>query len=186
MRTSENVLTNFDKRLLYISDEIDNSSMGKACFDILFINKADDEQENTVKDFVRKPICVYINSGGGLVRDSWGLIDIIEKSKTPVHTYCTGYAMSAALNIFLSGHKRFAYRHSTFLYHPLYSWIQGKYRDLVDETKELDVQNKQVEDYVIERTKITQEYLDNIREKKIEMYIRPEEALELGIVDEIL
>ena len=62
----------------------------------------------------------------------------------------------------------------------------GTYQDLVEDRKQLDHLNKQSEDYVLERTKITKERVEEIRYKKIDWYIHPEEALELGIVDEII
>lgn len=61
----------------------------------------------------RDPIKLYINSCGGTIYDMWALIDAIQNSKTPIHTYCMGYAMSAAFDIFLAGHKRYCYKHST-------------------------------------------------------------------------
>lgn len=183
---TENILSNTDKRLFYLSDDIDNTSIAKLCFNLLFLLQEDDNKESKEKDFKREPINIYINSYGGSVYDMWALIDIIEKSKTPIHTYCAGYAMSAAFQIFLSGHKRFATRHATFMYHQISGYDYGKYQDLVDIRPQWDYLTEQIEEYVIERTKMTKEQLYNIREKKIDTYIHPEEALGLGIIDEIV
>lgn len=38
----------------------------------------------------------------------------------------------------------------------------------------------------MERTKITQRNIDNIREKKEDFYIHADKALTLGIIDEII
>ena len=46
--------------------------------------------------------------------------------------------------------------------------------------------NQQFENYVMERTKISEERIREIREKKIDVYIHPNEAKELGIIDEII
>lgn len=185
-RATDNILVNADKRLFFISDDIDNTSIGKICFHLLYLLKQDEENESEKRDFKRQPIQIYINSYGGEVYDMWALIDIIEKSKTPIYTYCTGYAMSAAFKIFLSGHKRFATRHATFMYHQMSCYRSGKYQDLVEDRKEMDFLNLKNEEYVIERTKITKEYIDEIREKKIDVYIHAEEALKLGIIDEVI
>ena len=87
----------------------------------------------------------------------WSLIDIIENSKTPIHTYYTGYAMSAALKIFLAGHKRYCTRHATFMYHQMSNIRMGTYQDLVEDREQLDYLNKQSEDYILERTKFSKE-----------------------------
>lgn len=100
MSKADNVLLNKDTRLFYLSDDIDNDTIGKMCFHILSILKHDDEEESEKRDFKREPIQLYVNSYGGSVHNMWALIDIIQQSKTPIYTYCTGYAMSAAFNIF--------------------------------------------------------------------------------------
>ena len=186
MSRTENVLLDTNKRLFYLSDNIDNDTIGKICFNILFILKQDDKDESEKKDFQRKPIQLYVNSYGGNIRDMWALIDIIQRSKTPIHTYCTGYAMSAAFNIFLAGHKRYATKHTTFMYHQIYCVRNGKYQDMVEDRNEMDCLNMQIENYVMERTKISKERLKEIREKKMDVYIHPDEATELGIIDEII
>lgn len=184
--TADNVLINTDTRLFYISDDINSASIGKMCFNLLFLLNQDDEEEKQKRDFKRKPISIYVNSCGGEIYDIWALIDIIEMSKTPIYTYCTGYAMSAAFKIFLSGHKRFASRHATFMYHQMNCHRWGKYQDLVEDRTEMDFLNKKNEEYVMERTGITQKYIDDVREKKKDMYIHAEEALSMGIIDQII
>ena len=97
--TRDNTYTNTDNRTFYLSDDVDNESIGKLMWYLLYQIREDDE-----KDEKGEPIKLYINSYGGSVYDMWGLIDVILNSKTPIYTYCTGYAMSAAFKIFLAGH----------------------------------------------------------------------------------
>ena len=186
MGAKENTYSNREKRLFYLSDEVDNGSIGQLCWSLLLQLQDDDKKESKEKDFVREPIKIYINSFGGSVYDMWSLIDIVLNSKTPIYTYCTGYAMSAAFLIFLAGHKRFATKHANFMYHQISCWKEGKYQDLVENSKQMDYLQESVEEYVINRTKITKEDVDEIREKKRDFYIHPKEALKYGIVDEIL
>lgn len=95
-------------------------------------------------------------------------------------------AMSVAFNIFLAGHKRYCYKHSTFMYHQIHCKKSGKYQDLVEDRIEMDNLNKQIEEYVLERTKLTKEDIADIREKKKDFYIHSDKAIEYGIVDEVL
>lgn len=46
MSKADNVLLNKDTRLFYLSDDIDNDTIGKMCFHILSILKHDDEEES--------------------------------------------------------------------------------------------------------------------------------------------
>lgn len=183
---SENVLINTEKRILYIQDKIDNNTISKICYNLLILLEQDQEKENKEKNFKRKPIKLYINSRGGDIYDMWSLIDIILNSKTPIYTYCTSYALSAGFVLFLAGHKRFATKHATFMYHQLFCKRQEKYQDLVEDRVQMDYLQKTIEEYVIKRTKLAQADIDDIREKKKDFYIHPEEALNYGIVDEII
>lgn len=184
--TSSNTYTDTEKRLYFLSDDIDNASIGKLSWNILHQIEEDDKNDEKEKDYKRDPIKLYINSCGGDVRDAWGLIDIILNSKTPVYTYCTGYAMSAALNIFLAGHKRYCYRHSSFMYHQMYCRREGTYQNLVEDRTEMDELNRMSEEYVLERTKFTRQDIDDIRNKKMDLYFHADEAIKYGVVNEVI
>jgi ATP-dependent Clp protease protease subunit len=99
-------------------------------FNLLQLIKDDDTNENIQKEYKRKPIQIYINSYGGYVNDMWSIIDIILNSKTPIHTYCTGYAQSAAFELFLSGHRRYMTKHAKLMYHQIYCTKECNYTNL--------------------------------------------------------
>ena len=183
---AEKIYYNIDNRLFYLSDDIDNESIGTICFGLLSLIQSDDNRESKEKDFKREPIKIYIQSFGGSVYDMWALIDIILNSKTPIYTYCTGYAMSAGFKIFLAGHKRFCSKHSTFLYHQLSSITKGKYQDIVEETDELTRIQEEIEEYVCERTKIPASKLKEIKIKKLNWYFNYKEALKLGVATDLI
>ena len=186
MSSKDNTYTNTNTRTFFLSDDVDNASVGKLVWEMLYQINEDNEKDEKEKDYKRDPIKLYINSCGGTIYDMWALIDVIQNSKTPIYTYCMGYAMSAAFSIFLAGHKRYCYKHSTFMYHQIYCKKNGNYQDLVEDRIEMDNLNKQVEEYVLERTKLTKEDVADIREKKKDFYIHSDKAIEYGIVDEVL
>ena len=94
--------------------------------------------------------------------------------------------MSAALNIFLAGHKRYCYRHSTFMYHQMYCYREGTYQNLVEDRTEMDELNRMSEEYVLERTKFTRQDIDDIRNKKMDLYFHADEAIKYGVVNEVI
>lgn len=187
LMSKDNVYVNNKNRIFYLSDDIDNTSLGLINSSLLALIAKDNESERKSKgDFVRKPIKLHINSYGGEVYDMWGLIDIIEKSKTPIHTYCTGYAMSAAFIIFIAGHERFISNHATLLYHQMSCWRSGTYQDLLEDGEERDWLQNSIESFVKSHTNIKQTRLNTVRKNKIDWYIHADEAIELGIADEII
>ena len=186
MSTKSTIFSSKTDRLFYIYGDINARNCADIAYDISQLNYEDDEKEGKEKNYKRDPIKIYFNSFGGSVYDMWLLVDTILASKTPVYTYCTGYAMSAAFMIFIAGHKRYMSPHATLMYHQIYCWRSGKYQDLVDDREQMDRLNEMMESYVIERTGLKKEDLKNIREKKKDTYFSAKEAKELKIIDSII
>ncbi|KRF11118.1 ATP-dependent Clp protease proteolytic subunit [Paenibacillus sp. Soil787] len=173
-------------RTLYLFDGINKSSVKTIVEQIMRINQYDDDRDKKEKDFKRLPIDLIINSNGGSVYDGLGLINVIDNSKTPVHTYVYGLAASMSLLIAVSGHKRYAGRLSTFMYHSVSTHIDGHLEHLknrVDETQRL--QNI-YDEYILSKTKLHADELHRVQENQRNWYLSPDEALSFGIIDEIV
>lgn len=132
----------------------------------------------------RKPIKIYIDSPGGSLTDSLTIADAIKASKTPVIGIAIGCAYSGGFFIYLTCHKRYAYKHASFLYHEGSAGTQGTANQFANFAAFYKKQLEQLKDIVIENTKITEEEYLNIR--KDDIWYDVEEAMEKGIVDEIV
>jgi ATP-dependent Clp protease protease subunit len=137
-------------------------------------------------EYKPKPIKIYIDSYGGQVYQCFGLLGVMEKSKTPIHTIVTGCAMSCGFMILISGHKRFAYKLSTPLYHQVSTTKSGTLKEIEEEIIETKRLQETIEEITLERTKITKKKLKEIYDGKIDWFMSAKEAVELGVVDEIL
>lgn len=186
MSKQENTLLNTDKRIFYIHDDIDQNTMSRICYNLLYLLNEDQEKEDKEKDFERKPIKIFINSDGGYVEDGWALIDIMLNSKTPIYTYCTGYAHSAAFLIFIAGSKRFITKHAHMCCHQFKCYAVGTYQDLKEQMKDNDRMWTEFEEYVCAQTKITKERIQEVREKKLDWYIYSEESIDLGVATDFV
>jgi len=175
-----------DNRSIYLSENFNNETVGKINSNLLSLINEDDEKDRLAKDYKREPIHIYISSYGGSVYDLFGLIDIIENSKTPIYTYCYGYAMSCGFILFLSGHKRFMSKRSFLMCHTIASGSYGQLQYLKEDLVQLEKINKIIQDYIISRSSITIEQLEDIETRKYDWYIDAQEAKMLKIVEEIL
>lgn len=178
-------ITNND-RVIYLTDEIKDSTVSEVNKKLLKLIKEDNKKENELKEFKREPIELYINSFGGSVYDALSLIDIMIHSKTPIHTIVTGYAMSAAFIIFICGTKRFMSKYATLLLHQVSHYTGGKIGDLEITLAEDQRLQKLLEHIILERTKITSLQLEDNRITKSDWYIPIDEAIKLGCADEEL
>lgn len=149
---------------------------------IRFWNRADEEANIPVNN--RKPIKIYLNSPGGFLTATFTMIDAIKMSKTPVYTIAIGEAYSGGFFTFLAGHKRYAYPHASFLYHEGATANGGDANKFRNFAKFYEVQLEQLKQVVLNNSKVTEEEYD--KHIKDDWWLTAEEALEYGIVDEII
>jgi ATP-dependent Clp protease protease subunit len=166
-------------RILSLGD-IDSESVNELIEIIYEINEED------AKKTQKEPIKLIINSFGGELYSGLALVDVIDNSLTPVHTICHGSAMSMALVVFAAGHKRFASKYATFMYHEASYEADGKVLHHKQEIKEADRTDKICDAYFLSKTKFNAKQLKDIRDKRSEWYFDVKVAHKYGLVDEIL
>jgi ATP-dependent Clp protease, protease subunit len=174
------------ERTIMISDQIGRESVSDAIKSILNINRNDDEMDHVYRDWQRPPILLYLNTYGGSVYDGLSLINAIETSRTPIHTIAIGSAMSMGLFILVSGQKRFAGQYSTIMYHQLSDFAWDKLEGIKDQVKEAERIEKICESILYRRSNVPEQTIEQHKKNKSEWYIPAEEALSLGIIDEII
>lgn len=176
---SPNVVSKMDERTIFLIGEIDDSIYDTAVIPIMKLN----EKEKNFK--THEPIKIYISSEGGMLYGALALIDVIRKSEIPVHTYCIGWAASAAFMILLSGHKRFAYKNSSLMLHEA-SWgfNTDKVTTLKSNVKEIEHIEKTMIELLKEHTCITEGMYRENGSK--EWWMDTQEALKLKVIDEII
>lgn len=148
---------------------------------IQFFNRIDQEKKIDVNK--RTPIKIYIDSNGGNLEACFTIIDAITMSKTPVWTINIGKAYSAGFFIFITGHKRFAYPNSSFLFHEGSTGIYqdaNKFKNYADFYKQ---QLEQLRVITLEHTQIEPEEYD--KHVKDDWWFNVDEALKYGVTDKI-
>ena len=177
-------------RNLYLPEQVNQESMNKLTKSIIEINENDVYLQKlyAIEDikYTPAPIKLYIDSYGGAVYQCFGLLGVMDKSKTPIHTIVTGAAMSCGFMILISGHKRFGYPHSTPLYHQVSTGFYGKIKDMEEKLEESKRLQKKIEELTLERTAISKKKLSDILKNKKDWYMSAEEALALGVIDGII
>ena len=178
------------ERNLYFTTQVDQYSIANLSKEIIAINDHDQYLEKWYKihnlKYKPEPIQIFIDSYGGNVYQILGLIGIIEKSRTPIHTIVTGCAMSAGFLLLISGHKRFAYKYSTMMYHQVSDDTWGKsehMKQTIKETKRLD---KLLTRIVHDKTKLTKAQTKKFDKMKKDWFIESSQSLKLGIIDKII
>ena len=170
-------------RNLVLSGEINEESAQNIIQHINDINEDDHTQSGE-----REPICLKINSIGGSMYDGFAIIGAIESSITPVYTCGYGAIMSMALPILLSGHKRFAHRLTSFMYHECLS-VFGDYEKvttLKENLEETERLSDMYDDYILSKTSFTKKQLDKVKKGKYDWYFDTDDALEYKVINQII
>lgn len=177
-------------RILYFTKQVDQASIAELTKGIVEINEHDRYLEKLYAihniSYEPKPIEILIDSYGGEVYACFGLLSVMKRSVTPIHTIVTGCAMSCGFMMLICGHKRFAHKLSTPLYHQVSSVAWGKLKDIEEDIKETQRLQAILEKITLENTKITAKKLQKVYKGKFDWFMTAEEALKLGVVDEIL
>lgn len=177
-------------RNLFFTEQVDQSSISKLTQSIIEIEEHDEHLKKIYAlhdiTYSPKPIKIYIDSYGGEVYACFGLLSVMDRCKTEIHTIVTGCAMSCGFMMLICGHKRFAHKLSTPLYHQVGSAAWGKLKDMEEDVEETRRLQKMLEDITLKQTSISAKRLKEVFEKKYDWHMSAQEALKLGVVDEIL
>jgi ATP-dependent Clp protease protease subunit len=166
-------------RIYWLDSQIDDSTLDLVKY-IFRCNKEDGDKP--IEE--RKRILIMIDSPGGSVEVLASVIGAIKISKTPIYTCCYCTAFSAAADLLACGHKRFALPMTAMMFHAGSACYQGSQNDINKAKKFFDGMGKRVTDEVNSRTKFDAKFLRKL--KTDDMYMNEEEALELGVIDEIV
>lgn len=176
----EIVKNHLNDRRVIINQEITDDLLENVCLMILKWNSED----KNLPTKSRKKIYIYINSDGGDCVLGTQILSAIGCSKTPVATVGFAKCASMASYILASGHERYCFPNTIILYHDgqtgyISSGNKGK-----DIQRFYDQLDERMTKYMIEHTNMTQEFLEEIKDR--EYYMFPEEAKERGIIDKII
>lgn len=173
-------LNDLKQRKLFLNVDVEQLSVADIVKHIMQYNKEDKGIDP--KD--RQPILLYVTSNGGEVDSGFELIDIIQNSKTPVHTINLGYQYSMGFLIGLAGHKRFATQNAKFLMHDGSNFVYNSGAKAQDQMEFQKKVEERVKKYILSRSKLTSEEYDS--KLRVEWYLFASEAKDKGFVDYII
>lgn len=165
-----------EDRIIFISGEINTDLANLVIAQLLFL-----EAKNNTKD-----ISLYINSPGGEVDAGLAIYDTMNFIKSKVNVICVGLCASMAAVLLSSGEKgkRYALPHSRIMIHQPLGGAQGQASDIKIQAEQI----LKIKDLINEiLSKNTGKDIKQIeKDTNRDYYLTPEEALEYGLIDEIL
>jgi ATP-dependent Clp protease, protease subunit len=166
------------ERSIILGSPIDDRTANVIIAQLLYLDREDPE----------KDITMYVNSPGGVITAGLAVYDTIQLVRANVSTICIGQAASFGTIILAAGTKgkRFALPNSTIhLHQPLVQGtIQGQASDLAIQAREVLRLRDLLNQILVQHTG---QPLDRIvRDTDRDFFLTAEQAVEYGLVDEVL
>jgi len=139
----------------------------------------------------KKPINFYISTYGGNADDMFALYDMMNLAKSKgyeIHTIGLGKVMSAGVLLMSAGTqgKRKIGRHCRVMIHACNAGNMGNIYNLQNEMEAIHDLQEKYSNAIVENTSMTKRQLKKLLERKVNIYLTAEEAIEYGIADEII
>ncbi len=133
-----------------------------------------------------KDISMYIQSPGGVISSGLAIYDTLQFIRPEVSTICVGMTASMATVLLCAGTKgkRYALPNSTIHMHQASGGAQGQAADIQIAAREIARQQDIIKDIIVRHTGQTLEKITHDTDR--DFYLNPEQAVEYGIIDEVL
>lgn len=183
-------LTDYTKHnTIYFDTEFDRDSCLLFCRQL----KKLCQQELRKEEKDRKHVKVIITSYGGSVYDYFSCASLMEYYKEKgiiIETYCYGYCMSAGAKLLILGSKgyRYATRYASILLHQIQTTNFGKQtlQERIQDSQQLQKDWKLLKSIIKNNTNLTEEEIEDFTRLNLDVFYTSEEALEKGIIDNII
>lgn len=135
-----------------------------------------------------KPIHLVISTYGGSVDEMFTLYDTIKFLPCPVHTIALGKVMSAGVLLLASGAKgkRMIGKSARIMIHPVSGGASGNVFEVLNDAKEHKRLQEQMVEAIVKETKATKKQIEDIMKSGHDVFLLPDQAVKLGIVDRII
>lgn len=165
-----------EDRIILLNEEINDNSSASIVAQLLTLEAQDPE----------KPITMYINSPGGSITAGFAILDIMNNIKCPIITIANGIAASMAAILLSSGTKgkRYALPNATIMIHQPLGGVQGQATEIKIVAERILRLKEKLNKILADNSNQNIKFIEKASER--DNYMTPEEAKELGIIDEII
>jgi ATP-dependent Clp protease, protease subunit len=163
-------------RIVFIGSQIRDEMANTVIAQLLFLDSEDPE----------KDVFLYINSPGGQITAGLAIYDTMNFIQADVSTICLGQASSMAAVLLAAGAKgkRRALPHSRILIHQPLGGFEGQASDIEIHAREILRVRQELNEMLARHTGQPLEKIAGDTDR--DHIMTPQDALEYGIVDEII
>jgi ATP-dependent Clp protease protease subunit len=164
------------ERIVFLGTPINDQVANLIVAQLLYLDREDPD----------KDISLYINSPGGIINSGLAIYDTMQLIRPQVSTICIGLAASMGTVLLCSGAKgkRYSLPNATIHMHQAAGGAQGQAADIEIAAREILRVQDVIRNILATQTGQTLEKI--IHDTDRDFYLNPKQALEYGLIDEIL
>ncbi|HWL94424.1 MAG TPA: ATP-dependent Clp protease proteolytic subunit, partial [Phycisphaerae bacterium] len=165
-----------ENRIIFLAGPINERTASLVIMRLLYLQSVKKEQD----------IHLYINCPGGMVDQTLAIYDTMKFLTCDIRTYSIGQAASGGAVILTAGTKgkRFALPNSKIMLHQPWGGITGQAEDIRIQAEEILRDKLRLNQILAEHTGQPIEKIESETER--DHFMTPKQAVEWGLVDEIL
>jgi len=149
-----------------------------------------EEIKKKEKEEDKKPIDFYLSTYGGSADDMFALYDVMRlvRKDVTLRTIGLGKVMSAGVLLLAAGTKgeRKIAKNCRIMIHSVVGGNHGDLHNMLNEMEAIEQLQQMFVDCLVSETKMTKTRLKKMLDRKVNVYLTAEEAVELGIADIII
>ncbi len=146
--------------------------------------------EFSTKESPYDPITFYISTYGGSADEMFSIYDMmtLTKKNCEIHTIGLGKVMSAGTLILAAGTKgkRKIGKHCRVMIHAVAAGSAGELHNIENEMKSIKHIQELYINALARETHMTKRTIQKLLDRRVNVYLSAEEAIEYGIADEII
>jgi ATP-dependent Clp protease protease subunit len=175
-----------DLRIIGLFADVSEEKVGELVHGLLYLDEVNKLSEPEKK----KAIKFYVSTYGGSADDMFALHDVMRvvRESSEIHTVGLGKVMSAGVLLLASGTKgkRMIGRNCRVMIHSVMGGNVGSLHNMANEMEAIEQLQDMYCECLVSETKLTKRRLKKILERKVNVYLTAEEAVEMGIADIII
>ena len=175
-----------DPRIIGLFGSVEEERAGELCYHLITMSEPpaliEDEEPEKPDD-----ITFYVSTYGGSADDMFSIYDVMNFAKTrcDIVTCGLGKVMSAGVLLLAAGTKgkRKIGKNCRVMIHAVTAGNVGTVHNLVNELDEIQNLQEAYIDAIVENSNFTKRGLKKLMDRKVNVYLSAEEAIEYGIAD---
>ena len=175
---------NPEARSIYFSGDLNEERAAEIITALLVLSR----QKN--KDDEIDPIKLYISTYGGAADEMFAIYDVmnhIKKQGVIIETIGLGKVMSAGTLMLAAGsegHRKVG-AHTRIMIHSVAGGSMGELHSIKNELEQMNVLQEEYIQAMANETEMSKKQIQNLINRKINVYLSADEAIEKGLADEV-